>query len=165
MKRCLLRSPIVLLVGTFFSMQSGAQDADATAIRALQTQQADAWNRHDAAAYADLFTEGGEVVNIQGWWWKGRITIKRKLTDAFAFVFRDSRLTITDIDVRLLNDRFAVAHVRWAMQGARAPPGAPQPPKEGIELQVLRKDHGLWRIDSVQNTNHVPETDFPKDPS
>ena len=44
-------------------------DAD---IRRVQVQQEIAWNHHDAAAYANLFTEDGDCVNVLGWWWKGR---------------------------------------------------------------------------------------------
>jgi len=45
---------------------------DESAIRQLQARQEDAWNRHDATAYAALFTDDGDVVNVVGWWWKGR---------------------------------------------------------------------------------------------
>jgi uncharacterized protein (TIGR02246 family) len=134
------------------------------AIRELQAQQAQAWNAHDAAAYAGLFTEEGDVVNVLGWWWRGRAEIERKLTEAFAYVFRDSALTITEVDVRLLDANFAVAHVRWVMEGAKAPPGAPQPPRQGIQLQILRKEPAGWRIISFQNTNSIPEAPFPKGP-
>ena len=104
------------------------------------------------------------MVNVLGWWWKGRAEIQRKLSDAFAYVFRDSKLTITDVDVRMLDPKLAVAHVRWTMEGAKAPPGAPVPPREGIQLQVLQKQGDRWRIASFQNTNGVPETPFPKGP-
>lgn len=143
---------------------SVAQETEASAIRELQERQAEAWNRHDAGAYADLFTEDGDVVNVLGWWWRGRTEIRSKLTDAFVFVFRDSRLTITDVHVRMLSPDLAVAHVRWTMDGAKAPPGAPAPPREGIQLQVLQKVTGRWLIASFQNTNSVPETPFPKVP-
>lgn len=143
---------------------SVAQETEVSAIRELQERQAEAWNRHDAGAYADLFTEDGDVVNVLGWWWRGRAEIRSKLTDAFAFVFRDSRLTITDVHVRMLSPDLAIAHVRWMMDGAKAPPGAPAPPREGIQLQVLQKGTGRWLIASFQNTNSVPETPFPKGP-
>jgi uncharacterized protein (TIGR02246 family) len=66
---------------------------DKTAIRDLVgTQQADAWNKQDAKAYAALFTEDGDCVNVVGWWWKGRAEIEKKLTDAFALVFKESVL-------------------------------------------------------------------------
>src|SRR3546814_5775870 len=82
------------------------QSQDVQAIReVLQTQQADAWNRHDAKAYAALFTQDGDVVNIVGWWWKGRDEIERKLATGFAFVFKDSQLTVTDVDVRLISSK------------------------------------------------------------
>jgi uncharacterized protein (TIGR02246 family) len=139
---------------------SAATSADEESIKELQVRQADAWNRHDAAAYAALFTEDGECVNVLGWWWKGRAEIQGKLSAAFAFVFRESHLTIADTTVRLLSPTIAVAHVRWTMTGAKSPPGAPEP-KQGIEIQVLQKKAGHWLIESFQNTNGIPERPFP----
>ena len=137
-----------------------ARDRDETEIRAAQTRQADAWNRHDAKAYADLFEDDADVVNVVGWWWKGRGEIESKLTAAFAVVFRDSTLTITRVDVRFLTPQMAVAHVGWTMTGARTPPNIPEP-RQGIQTQVLRKTAETWRIAAFQNTNAVPETPFP----
>ena len=136
---------------------------DEAAIRQVQVRQAAAWNRHDATAYADLFTADGEVVNVVGWWWKGRTEIERKLTAAFAYVFQESTLTITDVQVRLLSPSTAIAHVRWTMTGAKTPPGVPEP-RQGIELQVLQKQKGKWLILSFQNTSSVPEVPFPIGP-
>src|SRR4029077_10378920 len=104
-----------LALSTTFSGLCASQQADENAIRELQAQQAQAWNRHDAAAYAALFTADGDVVNVLGWWWRGRPEIASKLTEAFAWVFRDSVLTITDVSVRLLDPATAVAHVRWTL--------------------------------------------------
>jgi uncharacterized protein (TIGR02246 family) len=164
MKRHWFRGALLLLVGLLASFESTAQEADISAIRDLQARQADAWNRHDAAAYSELFAQDGDVVNVMGWWWKGRAEIQRKLSDAFAYVFRESKLTITDIDVRFLDSKYAIARVRWAMEGAKAPPGAPEPPRSGIQLQVLQKRDDRWQIVSFQNTNSVPEKQFPQGP-
>ena len=140
------------------------QSADEAEIRAVQSRQADAWNRHDAAAYAALFTDDGDVVNVLGWWWKGRSEIERKLTAAFAFVFRESTLTITEVHTRFLSPEIAVANVRWTMTGARTPPGMPEP-RVGIQLQVLKKSGGKWLISAFQNTNSIPERPFPVGPT
>jgi uncharacterized protein (TIGR02246 family) len=160
----LLRLVLLIGLGIGFAVESSAQQSDIAAIREVQVQQAQAWNRHDASAYAALFATDGDVVNVLGWWWRGRAQIEGKLTDAFAWVFRDSTMTIGEVDVRLLDPVTAVAHVRWTMEGAKVPPGAPQPPRDGIQLQILRKELGRWQIVSFQNTNSVPETPFPKSP-
>jgi len=142
---------------------SAATADDEGSIRQLQSAQADAWNRHDAAAYAALFTEDGDCVNVVGWWWKGRVQIENKLNAAFAFVFHESQLTITDTSVRFLSPTIAVAHVSWTMTGAKVPPGMPEP-RQGIEIQVLQKKSGHWLIESFQNTNAIPERPFPAGP-
>jgi uncharacterized protein (TIGR02246 family) len=169
MKRRVLPSKRGVLIAAAFVLGASldsprvlAQQSDIDAIKALQQRQAEAWNRHDARAYAELFREDGDVVNVLGWWWRGRAEIVSKLEAAFAFVFRESTLTIEEVQVRLLSPTIAVAHVRWTMEGAKAPPGAPAPPRIGIQLQVLEKTNGQWRIVSFQNTNSIPQTEFPK---
>jgi len=139
-----------------------ASARDEAAIRDLQTRQQDAWNRHDARAYAALFVDAGDAVNVLGCWWKGRGEIERQLTSAFAVGFRESRLTIREVDVRFLTPAVAVAHVRWTMEGATLPPSFPEP-RQGIQMQVLEKHDGVWLIVSFQNTNSVPEMPFPRD--
>ena len=160
----LAAASILLAAAAAPRTQGAARDHDEAEIRDVQTRQAQAWNRHDAKAYADLFTEDGDVVNVVGWWWKGRAEIEAKLTAAFAFVFRDSTLTVTEVQVRFLSPEFAVAHVRWTMTGAKTPPGIPEP-REGVQTQVLRKTAGRWWIAAFQNTNAVPETPFPPGPA
>ena len=139
------------------------REQDQIQIRQVETKQAAAWNAHDAKAYAGLFTEDGDCVNVLGWWWKGRAEIEQKLTDAYAFVFRESVLTIKDVTVKFMGPDTAVAHVRWTMTGARTPQGI-SPPQEGIQTQMLQKQAGQWLIAVFQNTNSIPERPFPKGP-
>ena len=158
--RTLVGALLVLMAG-FGIPAHGAQNArDEAEIRDLQSRQQEAWNRHDAKSYAALFTDNGDVVNVVGWWWKGRSEIETNLTAAFAVVFRDSTLRITDVQVRFLAGDVAVAHVRWSMEGSKTPPGIPEP-REGIQIQVLQKRDRVWRIAVFQNTSSLPETPFP----
>ncbi|HZJ37771.1 MAG TPA: SgcJ/EcaC family oxidoreductase [Chthoniobacterales bacterium] len=157
---------IPLLFLTAFTPRSALSDsseAETKAVRNVQTQQQDAWNRHDAKAYASLFAEDGDCVNVVGWWWKGRAEIEKKLTAAYAFVFSESVLTITDVEVRFPAPDVAVAHVRWTMTGARTPDNIPKP-QQGIQTQLLQKQNGKWLIAAFQNTNSIPETPFPQGP-
>ena len=128
---------------------------EATIRQIVQEQQAAAWNRHDAAAYANLFAQDGDVVNVVGWWWKGRSEIQSNLTTAFAQVFKTSTLTITDVQTRFLRSDVAIAHVRWTMVGAKMPPSLPEP-RVGIQTITLTKQSGRWLIAAFQNTNSLP---------
>lgn len=153
----LLLSVIFLSANIF----AAGQAEDETAIRALEARQPEAWNHQDAKAYASLFAEDGDCVNVVGWWWKGRAEIERKLTDAYVYVFKESTLTITNVDIRSLTPDVAVVHVRWTMTGARTPSGLPVP-QQGIQTHVLQKKGGQWLIAAFQNTNSLPEMPFPK---
>jgi uncharacterized protein (TIGR02246 family) len=141
-----------------------ASQADDASIRQVQMRQAAAWNAHDATAYANLFSDDGDVVNVLGWWWRGKSQIQSKLADGFVWVFRDSKLVILDVQTRFIDPSTAIAHVRWTLDGAKVPPGALAPPREGIQLQLLRKVGEKWLITSFQNTNSVAERPFPKGP-
>ena len=152
---------LVLMTALGLSAVNARYAVDESAIRELQMQQQNAWNRHDAKAYAALFADDGDVVNVVGWWWKGRTEIEAKLTAAYAVAFRDSRLSIEDIEIRFLARDVATAHVRWSMEGARTPPPIPEP-RRGIQIQVLQKRGRVWRIASFQNTNSLPEQPFPE---
>lgn len=133
-------------------------------IRSVALRQAETWNRRDAKAYAALFTEDCDVINVVGWHWKGRAEAERKLTQAFQVVFRESRLTITEVNVRFIRPDVAVAHARWTMVGARTPPGMPEP-REGIQTLVFTNEAGRWLIAAFQNTLSIPERPFPGPPA
>jgi uncharacterized protein (TIGR02246 family) len=164
MQKNTLSLALVALIISVTRITSTAEAAnDEGAIRALEVQQQEAWNHHDAKAYAALFTEDGDCVNVVGWWWKGRAEIEKKLTDAYVYVFHESVLTIGEVTVRFLEPNLAVVHVRWTMTGARTPQGIPTP-QQGIQTQFVQKQSGQWLIAAFQNTNSIPEMPFPKGP-
>ncbi|OLD83746.1 MAG: hypothetical protein AUF67_00010 [Acidobacteria bacterium 13_1_20CM_58_21] len=144
---------------------SGDQSADETAIRNVEIRQQEAWNHHDAKAYASLFSQDADVVNVVGWWWKSRSELESKLARAHAFLFRESTLTITDVQIKFPAPNFAVAHVSWTMVGAKSPDGNPvHLPQKGVQTQFLMKRAGEWLITAFQNVNSVPEIPFPLGP-
>ncbi len=142
---------------------SAQNKKDEQEIRAVASRQGETWSRHDAKAYAALFTHDCNVVNVVGWWWKGRAELESKLAAGFVYVFSQSTLTMTDVQVRFLSKDIAIAHARWAMTGARTPPGIPEP-REGLQTLVFTKKAGQWLISDFQNTNALPEQPFPTGP-
>ena len=161
-----MRNEVLSLVLPAFLLAPAArgdQARDAAEIRDVQARQAETWTRHDAKAYAALFADDADVVNIVGWRWKGRAQLEARMTAAFAYVFRESTLTVTDVETRFLGPEIAIAHVRWTMTGARTPPGMPEP-RQGIQTLTMVKKAGQWRIAAFQNTLATPEVPFPVEP-
>lgn len=152
--------PLVLLAFALAPAVRGDEARDTADIRDVQARQAETWNRHDAKAYAALFAEDADVVNIVGWRWKGRAQLEARMTAAFAYVFRESTLTVTGVETRFLAPEIAITYVRWTMTGARTPPGMPEP-RQGIQMLTMVKKGGQWRIAAFQNTLSTPEVPFP----
>jgi uncharacterized protein (TIGR02246 family) len=116
---------------------------------------AECWNRHDMNAFAELFAPDAEFVNVVGLWWKGRDEIKKAHEFMHAMMFKNSRLTITDVSVRFPVAGIAIARSRWVLEGHVSPEGTPLPPRTGILLNVLARSWGAWLIIDSQNTDII----------
>src|SRR5712691_5651406 len=137
------------------------QNQEEAAIRKVEADLQQASNRHDAKAWANLCTEDVDVVNVVGWWWRGRPQIEKKVAELNTYLFRVSTLTNEEIHIRFLTSDVAIVHVRWSMVGGRNPDGTPGQPQKGLETQVLHKLAGKWLIAAFHNADSVPEVPFP----
>ena len=133
------------------------QNHDDTEIRAVEMGLQEAWNHHDMKAWANLFTEDADFVNVAVWWWKGRGEIEKKHTEIHAYIFRDSTLTIDELHTKFLTPEIAVVHVLWSLTGNRNPDGSDGQPRKGIFTQMLQKQNGKWLIAAAQNSDSRPE--------
>jgi uncharacterized protein (TIGR02246 family) len=116
---------------------------------------AEAWNRHDMAAFADLFAADAEFVNVVGIWWKGRESIRSAHEFTHASMFKHSRLGILSTEVRFPVEDLAIARSRWTLEGHVSPDGAALPQRSGILLNVLQRSSHSWKIIDSQNTDIV----------
>ncbi len=116
---------------------------------------AECWNRHDMAAFAELFAPDAEFVNVVGLWWKGREEIRRAHELTHATLFKNSRLTITEVAVRFPVERIAIARTLWELEGHISPEGEELPARQGILLNVLSLTADGWVIIDSQNTDIV----------
>jgi uncharacterized protein (TIGR02246 family) len=138
---------------------SGAdQNSDETAIRQTVMGLQEAWNRHDMRAFANQFAEDADFVNVAGVWWKGRSEIEQKHRASHATIFRDSTLSVEDVEVRFLTPDIAIAHVLTALVGQKMADGTVVSPRRALLTLVLQKQSGKWMIVASHNTDVRPPT-------
>jgi uncharacterized protein (TIGR02246 family) len=126
-----------------------AQSGSEAEISALYQQLLESWNKRDAAQFAALFAEDGNVVGFDGSQINGRAEIESQLRRIFAdhptaaYVAKIREVRRLSPDVMLLR---AVAGM--------VPPGQADlnPAVNAIQSLVAAKHHGQWRIGLFQNT-------------
>lgn len=125
------------------------------AVRSVVERFADAWNRHDMGAFSQLFGEDADFVNVIGTRWIGRPAIREAHAATHATIFKESRLTIEQTDVRFLDPDVAVARSRWTLTGHTASDGQPGALRTGFLTNVLVQRDGRWEIAVSRNTDIV----------
>jgi uncharacterized protein (TIGR02246 family) len=98
-----------------------------------------AWNRHEMAAFSDLFSADADFVNVAGWWWRGRDEIEAMHTRLHETIFSESQIEMRILGTRQIDDLVYVLHVGWTMVkqsagGVRHASG----PRDGIWTWIVR---------------------------
>ncbi len=130
--------------------------SDQEAIRDVVAAFEDSWNRHDMEAFAELFTEDADFVNVVGLWWKGRSEIKQAHETSHANMFKNSKLSISETSIRFLKPDVAVVRSEWELVGHTDPQGETLSPRKGILTNVVTEEGGRWVIVASQNTDIMP---------
>ncbi|HEY2897205.1 MAG TPA: SgcJ/EcaC family oxidoreductase [Gemmatimonadaceae bacterium] len=149
------------------SPQSTAATHDAEAdIRMLIADQAAAWNRHDAKAWASPFQPSAEFINILGTPFSGKPAIEGITSRIFATIFKDSRDSVSVRKIVWVNPELAIVHYEHAVSGYTALPPGIQPSEmddqgkgvlRTLMVYVLQRDaQGKWMIINGQNTAILP---------
>lgn len=139
-----------LLFPLLLNPQTGTE-TDEHAIRTLMDRFMDAWNRHDAKAFAAVFSEDADFTNVRGMGATGRVKIEAFHVPVFAGIFSKSHLEYTDIKMRFLRPDVAAVDVHWKMTGAMDPQGNPGMDREGLLNFVMEKNAGQWEIVVMHN--------------
>ena len=111
----------------------------------------EAWNTHDAKAYADLFAENADFTNVFGQSFHGRETIEAQHAKIFASMFKDSRITSMHSTVRLIDQLFASVDVIWTMSGAVDMKGNSWADRKGLMSLVMKSENEVWSILIMHN--------------
>jgi uncharacterized protein (TIGR02246 family) len=139
------------------SMQIPAADR---AIQAILSDQIDAWNRKDASAWAQNFTESATFVNARGDLVRGRAAIEAIHKFIFSGPYKDSPCSMT-IDsilypvpgLAIVDTTNEVTHFEVLPPGLV--PTAPGVFRTRMKL-IFVNDRGEWKILSAQDTAISP---------
>ena len=135
--------------------QTGSND-DRKAIRALIDRFTDAWNKHDAHAFASVFAEDADFTNVAGKGATGRSQIEAFHAPVFATIFKNSHLKYTDVKIRFIRADVAAVDVPWEMTGVLDPQGNPRPDRVGLLNFTMANDGGQWQIVVMHNLDLTP---------
>lgn len=117
----------------------------------------DAWNAHDADAFAQAFNDDAEFTNVFGMTAFGRDEIGQFHAPIFQTMFSESTLEALDIRTKTIRGDVIAVDVHWAMRGARDPHGAPWPERRGLMSLVCTNDGEHWGIATMHNLD-LPDT-------
>ena len=127
------------------------REDDQKAIRGLMDHFMDAWNRHDAHAFAMVFAEDADFTNVRGVGATGRSKIEEFHAPMFATIFRNSRQTYNDVKVRFVRTDVAAVDVGWEMTGVLDAQGSAIPNRRGLLNFVMTKNADHWHIIVMHN--------------
>jgi len=136
---------------TFTVRGQSKVEADEQAIVALMDRFMDAWNRHDAKAFAAVFAEDADFTNWRGTGASGRSRIEEFHAPMFASIFKNSHLKYTSIESRFIRPDVAAVDVRWEMTGVMDAQGNSRPDRLGLLNFVMAKNDGQWQILVMHN--------------
>lgn len=129
--------------------ESASQDSSAheelAAIRAASQEFVRAFNEHDAAAVANLWTEDGDYVDDSGRRYAGREAIAQAYAEYFA-ASPESKIRILIDSLRMLSDSAAIEDGR-----AMVEPHPPGHPAVGKYTAVHVKVNGQWLMSTVRD--------------
>jgi uncharacterized protein (TIGR02246 family) len=127
---------------------SADRTGDIAELRDLFARMVAAWDRADAAAYGDVFTEDADYVVFTGTHYRGRSKIADAHDALWARFLKGSRLhgVIDDIrfpgpDVAIVTARGAILRFRFSRRHTNK-----------VQTLVAVRQEGTWRFTAFQNT-------------
>jgi uncharacterized protein (TIGR02246 family) len=151
MTRARVRAALAMILLASFSFaisrargQSNSSDADSTAIKKVVADFLDAFNRHDAHAWAMPFGEDGDFTNVAGLTRHGRKEVEERFAGLFAGPLKSSHRTATVKHIRFITPEVAAVDADWELVGSKASDGSENPVRKGLFTWVMTKRNGQW---------------------
>ncbi len=128
---------------------AAAGDSDEASIRESVRRLEAGWNAKSGAKFAEPFAADVDYVVINGSHVKGREAIAEGHQQIFDTVFKESVLSLSVEQLRMLRPDVAVVHVNGTNRFRR---GAETHAVEALITLVLTKESGAWKVAALQIT-------------
>lgn len=128
------------------SAQTQTAGGDDAAIRENVRQMESGWNSKSGAAFAKPFAADADYVVINGMQIKGRDAIAESHQRIFDTFYKDSVISLSVKQARMLRADVAVVHVSGHLKSA-------QGESDAVITLVMTKENGAWKIAAFQNTS------------
>jgi len=149
-----------LLMALLFLMVSSNSEGQVTdkantkeeeLIKKLLADFTDAWNKHDAKAFSNVFSADADFTNVRGTSAHGRSEVEKFHAPRFTSTFKDTYLKITQSKIRLIKPDVAAVDAWWEMTGVKSPEGQDVPPRKGLLNFIMTKKSDTWLITIMHN--------------
>jgi len=151
MTRTCARAALAVILVASFSIaispargQSKSTDADSSAIRQVIADFIDAFNRHDAHAWAMPIAEDGDFTNVTGLYLHGRKDFEARFTELFSGRLKTAHRTATVRHIRFMTPDVAAVDADWELVGSKASDGSENPVRKGLFNFVVTRQNGHW---------------------
>jgi uncharacterized protein (TIGR02246 family) len=126
---------------------------DESAVRAVVSEFANTWNRHDMKAMHELNTQDVEWINVTGNHWRGDAAVYKGHDTIHRTIFANTVMSVEGALVRAIAPGVAVAVATMMFGPVMTPSG-----EELRELKtrgsfILVKRDSVWKIAHFQNTS------------
>jgi len=133
--------------------------ADESAIRAVLSEFAHTWNRHDMKAMHDLVSEDVEWINVVGHHWRGKAAVYRGHDAIHRGMFANTDMSVASATIRFITRRVAVAVATMHFGPSTDPRWPTRPASKTRGSFTLLNLDGAWKIAHFQNTNVDPDAE------
>jgi uncharacterized protein (TIGR02246 family) len=127
-----------------------------TEVRQRYTEFTDAFNRHDTAAMAAMWTAQGDHYEPDGSFAEGREAVRKLFEASHSTGFKTATITLNIDSVWMITPNVALVNGFYAVDGVRDPAGKEVAIRKGHLTSVLLKDEGQWWVAASRATIPVP---------
>jgi uncharacterized protein (TIGR02246 family) len=149
LRRFTLALAAVAACALYSAALAAGDGADEAAMRENVRQMEAGWNAKSGAQFAKPFADDADYVVINGMYIKGREAIAKAHQQVFDTFYKESTLSLSVKQVRLLRPDVAVVHVTGSN---KTPRDGETRVSDAITTLVMTKEKGEWKIAAFHNT-------------